>query len=242
MDNVLQTLANIAQIFSVIWVVLLGSKTISEIVKSRKKQPARNIFSWSLIFNLLTIMAIFVSLIVNISLTIDLKKQPIWGNTPIFSSSTSVTGTQIPSTLVPPAATTSSGGQSIHQQLPCSNATCNPYLEMSLIYSNVDVQKRLTTLTFTTVNNDRSELRTIADGTNNIPSITLQSALDAQPYQGYKGTSDQPFSIDLLPGQRSEDNVGFDFVPYQGVQYELYIYMPLYGGNITFDSMTVTFK
>jgi hypothetical protein len=247
MSNWLQTAANIIQIVGVGWTILLGGKTIFDLRKQQNQQlTARGPFPWSLLINALSFVIIIVLLCINIILLhANSNGTPFNPSTPSHSPAASATpshGAPLPSSPLP---TASSGGHAYNIQLTCSKGSCVNDLQMTLVYSTVDVAKKLVVLTFTILNT--SEVSSYESDAGTEPSsVTLQSALDESPYSGYEKTQSGstqkgiPFLVNA--GQRIQVTIDFDFVPRKAVSYQLLVDMTLYiAYPVTFDPVSLTF-
>src|SRR5579859_4153779 len=110
MDGILQRIAAFAQSFGVAWTLLLGGKTIFDVLKQHQQPAARGPFPWSLLINVLSFVIIIALLSINI-LLINARSNvasfipPLSSHTPV-PSVTSLRGTPLASgpMLIPPAA------------------------------------------------------------------------------------------------------------------------------------------
>jgi len=210
MIEFLSLLSNIIQIIGVIWGLFVGGETIFEFLKRKSSGKRRMpLYLW---INIISLLVIFLFLL--------LYARPGAG----------VPEGKISTALISVAKeTVPSGGATFNDSLPCTNASCSDFIEITLNQATINTVKHRTTLTFTITNNGSYMLANIQG--------TLQSAEDASPIGGFKN------SLPLGKGNPTLATVEFVYVPFKEIKYTLLITLSSYSSeqNITFDPYFIKF-
>lgn len=238
--------ASVAQIFSFIWLLLFGSKTIPDVLQnSPTRRPLR--------LSLLTIQTIISAstLIVLVLILLRPTGSPLVEtpsqtstssqNGPSGSNSSSTSGTSGSTSPTPTPPPLASAG-TLQENITLKCDTCSDPVVLTINDINIDPTRNRMVWDLTLYNNSQSATYCYFDQfslRDNSSDQTYDSTGDIRNYTQCTGLS----SLDA--GQTMQTTVVFSFIPYKNTGYTLTANMPYTGiGNdtsIKFNPVPFTF-